>query len=65
MTALGLAMTMVFSYVYLILFPRLRTHCAASAWPNAAIVLNDIRRLVAINLLLALGTVAAAISARY
>jgi uncharacterized membrane protein len=65
MTALGLVMTMVFSYVYLILFPKLRTHCVASAWPNAAIVMNDIRRLVAINLMLALGTVVAAVFARY
>jgi uncharacterized membrane protein len=65
MTALGLVMTIVFSYVYLILFPKLRTHCAASAWPNAAIVMNEIRRLVAVNLMLALGTVAAAVFARY
>ena len=65
MTALGLVMTIVFSYVYLILFPKLRTHCAASAWPNAAIVMNEIRRLVAINLMLALGTVVAAVFARY
>lgn len=65
MAALGVVMTMVFSYVYLILFPRLREHCLASAWPNAAIAMNDIRRLVAINLVLALCTVVAAVFARY
>ncbi|MCX7177168.1 MAG: CopD family protein [Proteobacteria bacterium] len=64
MTALGLVMMLVFGYVYLALYPRLSTHCLASAWPAAAIVLNDMRRLVAINLVLALCTVAAAVFAR-
>ena len=65
MAGLGLVMTIIFSYVYLILFPRLRVHCLALAWPNAAIAMNDIRRLVAINLALALFTVIVAVFARY
>jgi uncharacterized membrane protein len=65
MAGLGLAMSLVFSYVYLILFPRLRAHCLASAWPNAATVMNSIRKLVALNLVLALLTVIAAVFARY
>ena len=65
MATLGVVMTVVYFYVYLILFPRLRAHCLASAWPNAAIAMNDIRRLVAINLILALCTVVAAVFARY
>lgn len=63
MTALGLVMTLIFGFVYLVLYPRLSTHCLDSAWPAAAIVLNDMRRLVAFNLVLALCTVAAAVFA--
>ena len=64
MLSLGLVMAAVFAYVYLVLYPRLRTLCAASAWPAAAQVLNGIRRLVALNLVLGVCTVVAAISAR-
>jgi uncharacterized membrane protein len=65
MTALGTVMTTVFGYVYLRLFPKLQAHCLASAWASAAVVMNDIRRLVAVNLVLALGTVVAAAFSRY
>jgi uncharacterized membrane protein len=64
MLSLGMVMAAVFAYVYLVLYPRLRTRCAASAWPAAAQVLNSIRRLVALNLVLGICTVVAAISAR-
>lgn len=64
MLSLGLLMAVVFAYVYLVLFPRLRANCAASAWPAAAQALNGIRRLVALNLVLGVCTVVAAISAR-
>ena len=64
MLVLGLAMAAVFGHIYLALFPRLRQNCAASAWPAAGQVLNTIRRLVALNLVLGLCTVMAAISAR-
>ena len=64
MLALGLLMAALFGYVYAVLFPQLKAHCAGAAWPAAAKVLNAIRRLVAVNLVLALLTVAAALSAR-
>jgi uncharacterized membrane protein len=64
MLTLGLLMSLVFCNVYLILYPRLRHHCEASAWPAAAATLNTIRRLVAINLSLSVCTVAAAVFAR-
>ncbi len=64
MLSLGLVMAAVFAYVYGVLYPRLRTGCEASAWPAAAQVLNRIRRLVALNLVLGVCTVVAAISAR-
>lgn len=64
MLALGLVMAAVFFIVYFVLYPRLVAHCTASAWPAAANVLSSIRRLVALNLLLALCTIVAAMSAR-
>lgn len=64
MLALGLVMAAVFAYIYLALFPRLRERCAAADWPAAAQVLNGIRRLVTLNLVLGVCTVAAAVSAR-
>lgn len=64
MMAIGLVMTLVFCYVYLILYPKLRMLCSASAWPPAALALNSIRRLVGINLVLAVCAVAAAVSTR-
>jgi len=64
MMTLGLIMAAIFGYVYLSLYPRLRTHCEASAWPAAAEALNAIRRLVALNLVLSLCTVIAAVSVR-
>ena len=64
MLSLGLVMSGVFAYVYLALYPKLREHCTSSAWPAAAGALNSIRRLVALNLVLGIGAVAAAMSAR-
>jgi uncharacterized membrane protein len=64
MMALGLAMAGVFGYVYLVLYPRLCRHCAASAWPAAAAALNGIRQMVALNLVLGACTILAAVAAR-
>jgi uncharacterized membrane protein len=64
MLTLGLVMAAVFSIVYFVLYPRLVAHCASSSWPAAANVLKNIRHLVAFNLLLALCTIVAAMSAR-
>jgi uncharacterized membrane protein len=64
MFTLGLVMTAVFVYVYARLFPVLRAHCAAAAWPAAGQTLNRIRRLVALNLVLGVCTVIAAVSVR-
>ena len=64
MFALGVAMALVFAYVYVGLYPKLRADCAASAWPAAAQTLNRIRQMVALNLALGLAVVLAAVSAR-
>ncbi len=64
MLTLGLLMAAIFAYVYLALYPKLREGCSASNWPVAAQTLNSIRRLVALNLVLGLCAVIAAISVR-
>lgn len=64
MLALGLAMAGVFGYIDRKLYPLLRRRCEAADWPAAAVALNGIRRLVAVNLVLAVCTVAAALSSR-
>ncbi|QTN21594.1 CopD family protein [Rhizobacter sp. AJA081-3] len=64
MLALGLLMSAVFAYVHAVLYPKLRSACAEAAWPRAAQALNGIRRMVALNLVLGILTVVAAISAR-
>lgn len=64
MQALGIFMAGVFAYIYGGLFPKMRRHCAAAAWPEAAQILFRIRRLVALNLALGVCTVAAAVAAR-
>ena len=64
MLSLGVVMASVFGYVYGILYPRLRSQCNASTWPAAAATLNAIRRLVAVNLALSLGAIAAAVFSR-
>jgi uncharacterized membrane protein len=64
MLALGLLMSAVFAYIYAVLYPKLRAACAAAAWTLAAQALDGIRRLVALNLLLGIVTVLAAVSAR-
>ena len=64
MLALGLVMAALFVYVYAAIYPRLCAHCAAAEWPAAAQALNQIRRLVAINLALGVCVIAAAVSVR-
>ncbi|MHB1121683.1 MAG: CopD family protein [Ramlibacter sp.] len=65
MMTLGFVMAAVFAYVYGILYPELRDHCAAADWPAAGKTLNRIRQLVALNLALGVATVVAAISPRF
>lgn len=64
MMVLGLVMALIFAYVYAVLYPRLVRATQASSWPAAGAALNAIRRMVALNLLLALAVVIAAASVR-
>ena len=59
-----MTMALVFGYVYLALFPRLRAQCQAATWPAAGKTLNRIRQMVAVNLVLGVLVVMAAVSAR-
>lgn len=64
MMSLGVVMSVIFVYVYGVLFRRLRSQCGAATWPAAGITLNSIRQLVGLNLVLAVGTIAAAAFSR-
>jgi len=64
MLTVGVVMAIIFGYVYGVLYPKLRDRCHAADWPAAAQALNKIRQLVAVNLVLGLCTIVAAISAR-
>lgn len=60
MTALGLAMSVIFGLIALRFYPRLRAAVAVQDWPAGAQALNAIRALVLTNLIL--GAVAIALA---
>jgi uncharacterized membrane protein len=60
MFATGLAMMAVFLHVYFAPYQRLRRGVAAQDWPAAGAALNQIRRLVGINVVLGFVTIALA-----
>lgn len=64
MMAAGVAMALIFAWVYGVLYTRLVKAVKVSAWKDAATALNAIRRLVAVNLILSLVVIVAAVSAR-
>jgi uncharacterized membrane protein len=64
MTGIGLAMVAIFAYLRVVPYPRLRTAVAAKAWPVAGAAMGTLRRLVAVNLLLGLATIAVAVLGR-
>jgi uncharacterized membrane protein len=64
MLVLGTVMALVFVYLFVVLLPRLRGRVQAQAFPEAAKVLDVIRRLVVLNLTLGIVVIAAAIAAR-
>ena len=64
MFTVGLVMAAVYAYIHIALLPKFRALCGSSTWPAAAQVLNSIRRLVALNLMLGIVAVVAAVSGR-
>jgi len=65
MTALGLAMAAIYTYLYFVLWQRFRRAVAAADWPRAAANLAGIRRLVTVNLVLGVATVLIGAGGRY
>ncbi len=60
MLAIGVAMSLIFAYIRLLPYPRLASALAAQQLPAAAAHLDLIRRLVELNLVLGIVTIAAA-----
>ena len=60
MYSLGLVMMVIFGHVFFGPYKRLKQHVAAEAWPDGAAALAKIRRLVGLNILLGLATIAVA-----
>ncbi|MFC6671746.1 CopD family protein [Marinobacterium aestuariivivens] len=65
MLATGYLMIALFLHLYFAPFQRLKRAVAASEWPVAGIQLNQIRRIVGINLILGLVTIANAVAGRF
>jgi uncharacterized membrane protein len=64
MTALGVAMSVVYAYVAAFPLQRLRAGVAAADWPGAGAAMARIRHLVAVNLALGLVTLTIALLGR-
>ena len=60
MTTIGLVMTLVYAYIVLVPYRRMREAVVASDWPAGGAAMGLIRRLVGLNLALGLFTVAIA-----
>ena len=65
MLTLGLVMVMIFAHLYFAPYPRLCRNVAAADWQKAAAALNQIRRMVGINLALGLLTISVATLGAY
>lgn len=65
MLGLGIAMMLIFFHVYFASFKRLRQAVAAQDWPAGGQRLAQIRKLIGINLVLGLVTVAIGTGGRY
>jgi uncharacterized membrane protein len=57
MQGLGLLMTLLFLYLYLLPFKKMRTCVRGERWPDAVRALGRIRQIIAVNLALGLITV--------
>lgn len=64
MLSIGLLMAAIFIYVYAVLYPKLSHQSNAASWSAAATTLNLIRKLVGLNLVLSIITIAAAAFSR-
>jgi uncharacterized membrane protein len=65
MQALGWVMILIYMHLYFAPFRRLKEAVVTAQWPEAGKQLNQIRRMVAINLVLGLVVVAVAAGGRF
>jgi uncharacterized membrane protein len=65
MQATGILMMLLFLHLYFAPWPRFSRAVETGAWPEAGTALNQIRLIVAINLVLGLVTVGAGASGRF
>ncbi|MCX7171915.1 MAG: CopD family protein, partial [Proteobacteria bacterium] len=65
MLALGVVMMLIFAHIYFAPFSRLCQGVAATDWPKAGAALNQIRKMVGINLALGLLTITVATLGTY
>ena len=52
MTALGIVMMLIYGHLVLAPYRRMRKAVAAREWPSAGAAMNQIRKLVLVNLVL-------------
>ncbi|MFO1283845.1 MAG: CopD family protein [Burkholderiales bacterium] len=64
MTAIGLVMALVYAYIVLAPYRRLRDAVQAADWPSGGAAMGRIRQLVGLNLALGLATIAIAVLGR-
>ncbi|PTB19429.1 hypothetical protein C9I57_17160 [Trinickia symbiotica] len=64
MAVLGVLMMLNFGHLRFAVFPRIRRAVQAQKWPDGARAVDTMRRLVAINLVLAVVTIGAAVYSR-
>jgi uncharacterized membrane protein len=57
MVGIGVLMMLIFGHIRFALYPRLRRAVQAQKWPDGARVINNIRRLVTVNLVLGIVTI--------
>ena len=65
MLGIGLLMMAIYAHLYFVPWRRLRRAVAAANWPEAGAQLGVIRRIVGVNLMLGLITVAIGASGRF
>lgn len=65
MNAIGLLMMAIYGHLYFVPYKRMRRAIAVQDWPEAGRNLNQIRIIVAVNLILGLITVVVAVAGRY
>lgn len=65
MLFIAVIMTLIFGYIYARPFKALKAAVAAKAWPEGAVALGQLRKLVLLNLVLGVITVAIGAGGRY